>query len=63
MINLSALDVRFPDAEYTDGVMADFLAWLAKNVQASDATLAQYHPIVTVPAEQVPAFEASCRRT
>ena len=34
MINASARDVRFPDAEYTNVAMADFLAGLAKNVQA-----------------------------
>ena len=63
MINASARDVRFPDAEYTNVAMADFLAGLAKNVQARDATLTQYHRIVTVPAEQVPAVDASAHLT
>jgi hypothetical protein len=37
------------DAEFTNVAMADFLAGLAKNVQDRDATLTQYHRIVTVP--------------
>ena len=37
--------VRFPDAEYTNVAMADFLAGLAKNVHANDATLTQYQRI------------------
>jgi pyruvate decarboxylase len=63
MINISVRDVRFPDAEYTNVAMADFLAGLAKNVQARDATLTQYHRIVTVPAGQVPAVDASAQLT
>jgi pyruvate decarboxylase/indolepyruvate decarboxylase len=39
MINVSARDVRFTDAEYTNVAMADFLAGLAKNVHGNDATL------------------------
>jgi pyruvate decarboxylase len=55
MINASARDVRLPDAEYTNVAMADFLAGLAKTVHTNDATLTQYHRIVTVPGEQQPA--------
>jgi pyruvate decarboxylase len=49
MIAVSARDVRFPDAEYTNVAMADFLAGLAKNVQRNDATLTQYHRIANMP--------------
>ena len=63
MINASARDVRFPEAEYTNVAMADFLAGLAKNVQARDATLTQYHRIATVPAEQPPAIDTSAQLT
>jgi pyruvate decarboxylase len=62
MINVSARDVRFPDAEYTSVAMVEFLAGLAKNVRANDATLVQHHRIVTVPAEQ-PAADASAQLT
>ena len=40
---------RFPDAEYTNVAMADFLAGLAKNVHGNAATLTRYHRIA--PAE------------
>jgi hypothetical protein len=49
MINLSARDVRFTDAEYTNVAMADFLAGLAKNVHGNDATLTQFHRIAILP--------------
>jgi pyruvate decarboxylase len=62
MINASARDVRFPDAEYTNVALADFLAGLAKNVRANDATLTQYRRIVTVPA-QSPAVDPSAPLT
>jgi pyruvate decarboxylase len=51
MISVSADDVRFADAEYTNVAMADFLAGLAKNVQGNDATLTQLHRIATAAAE------------
>jgi pyruvate decarboxylase len=51
MINVSARDVRFADAEYTNVAMADFLAGLAKNIHGNDATLTQFHQIATPPAE------------
>jgi pyruvate decarboxylase len=51
MINVSARDVRFTDAEYTNVAMADFLAGLAKNVHGNDATLTEFHRIATAPAE------------
>jgi pyruvate decarboxylase len=63
MINASARDVRFPDAEYTNVALAEFLAGLAKNVRANDATLTQYHRIVTVPAEQPAGAESSGQLT
>ena len=50
MITVSARDVRFTDAEYTDVVMAGFLAGLAKTVHGNDATLTQFHRIATAPA-------------
>jgi pyruvate decarboxylase len=62
VINASSRDVRFPDAEYTNVALAEFLAGLAKNVRANDATLTQYHRIVTVPAEQ-PAADPSAQLT
>ena len=43
--------MRFPDAEYTNVAMADFLAGLAKNVHGNDATLSQFHRIATAAAE------------
>ena len=51
MITVSARDVRFADAEYTNVVLADFLAGLAKTVHGNDATLTQFHRIATGPAE------------
>ena len=51
MINVSARDVRFADAEYTNVALADFLAGLAKNVHGNDATLTQFHRTATGPAE------------
>jgi pyruvate decarboxylase/indolepyruvate decarboxylase len=59
MINAAARNVRLPDAEYTNVAMADFLAGLAKNVRAQDATLTEYYRLVTIPAGQVPAVEAA----
>jgi pyruvate decarboxylase len=63
MISVFARDVRFPGSEYTTVAMADFLAGLAKNVQARDATLTQYHRAATLPADQVPAVDASAPLT
>jgi pyruvate decarboxylase/indolepyruvate decarboxylase len=51
MINVSARDVRFADAEYTNVALADFLAGLARNVHGNDATLTRFHRIATGPAE------------
>ena len=51
MINVSARDVRFTDAEYTSVAMADFLAGLAKTVHGNEATLTQFHRVATAPAE------------
>ena len=51
MINVSARDVRFADAEYTNVAMEDFLAGLARSVHGNDATLTQFHRIATGPAE------------
>jgi pyruvate decarboxylase len=62
MINVQARDVRFPGAEYTNVAMAEFLAGLAKNVRANDATLTQFHRIETVAVEQ-PAADATAQLT
>jgi pyruvate decarboxylase len=43
MISAEPQVVRFAGAEYTGVALADFLADLAKKVQANDATLRQYH--------------------
>ena len=43
--------VRFPQAEYTDVALADFLSALARKVRKNDATLVQYRR----EAERVPA--------
>jgi TPP-dependent 2-oxoacid decarboxylase len=51
MVSISARGVRFPDAEYTNVAMADFLAGLAKNVHGNAATLTRYHRIAPAPAE------------
>ena len=63
MISASARDVRFPDAEYTNVAMVDFLAGLAKNVHTNDATLTQYHRIANVPAEQAADVDPSAELT
>jgi pyruvate decarboxylase len=63
MINASARDVRYPDAEYTNVALAEFLAGLAKNIRANDATLTQYRRIVTIPAEQAAAADSSAPLT
>jgi len=63
MINVQARDVRFPDAEYTNVAMVEFLAGLTKNVHRNEATLTQYHRIVTVPAEQSAASNGSGQLT
>ena len=42
LINAEPRAVRFPDAEFTGVALADFLADLAKKVQANDATLTQH---------------------
>ena len=49
MVSISARGVRFPDAEYTNVAMADFLAGLAKNVHGNAATLTRYHRIAPGP--------------
>ena len=63
LIDVQARGVRFPDAEYTNVAIAEFLAGLTKNVHANDATLTQYHRIVTVPAEQPAAVDGSAQLT
>ncbi len=42
MIKADPRYVQFPQAEYTDVALADFLSALAKNVRANDTTLVQY---------------------
>jgi predicted enzyme related to lactoylglutathione lyase len=59
MINVSARDVRFAEAEYTNVAMADFLAGLARNVHANDATLTQFHRIATAPTSYHPVMKTS----
>ena len=51
MINDSARDVRFADAEYTNVARAHCLAGRPRNVHGNDATLTQFHRITTAPAE------------
>jgi pyruvate decarboxylase len=63
MINASAREVRCPDAAYTNVALAEFLAGLAKNVRANDATLVQYHRIVTPPSEQPAGADSSAQLT
>jgi pyruvate decarboxylase len=63
MITVSARDVRFPEAEYTNVAMADFLAGLVKNVQTNDATLTQYHRIANVPADQAAGVDPTAELT
>jgi pyruvate decarboxylase len=64
MISVSARDVRFTDAEYTDVAMADFLAGVAKNVGGNDATLTHFRRIATAPAQlSAPGGDASAQLT
>jgi pyruvate decarboxylase len=55
MISVSARDVRFAEAEYTNVAMADFRAGLARNVHANDATLTQFHRIATALRHTIPS--------
>jgi pyruvate decarboxylase len=63
MISASARDVRFPDAEYTNVAMVDFLAGLAKSVHTNDATVTQYHPSANVSTEQAEDVDQSAELT
>ena len=65
LVSAEPRDVRFPDAEYTNVALAEFLAGLAKNVQANDATLTQYHRIVQTATADVAGqdFESSAELT
>jgi pyruvate decarboxylase/indolepyruvate decarboxylase len=63
MISASARDVRFPDAEYTDVAMVDFLAGLAKNVHTNGATLTRYHRIARVSGEDAADVDPSAELT
>jgi pyruvate decarboxylase len=63
MISASGRDVRFPDAEYTNVAMADFLAGLAKKVHTNDATLTQFHRIANVLGEGAADVDPSAELT
>ena len=58
LINAEPRTVRFPDAEFTGVALADFLADLAKKVQANDATLTQYHRLRRTTSAPVAASDA-----
>lgn len=42
LINVEPRYVRFPDAEYTNITMSEFLSALAKNVRTNNTTLVEY---------------------
>ena len=45
LIDAQPRDVRFPDAEYTNVALAEFLAALAKKARPNNTTLVQYHRV------------------
>jgi TPP-dependent 2-oxoacid decarboxylase len=55
LISAGPWNLRFPDAEYTEVALAEFLSALTKNVHANDATMVQYRRLAQATPATGPA--------